>query len=286
MKFGEMELFVLSDCRLRLDGGAMFGVVPKALWSRKMPADERNRISLGTNCLLIRAAGKTLVVETGIGGKTDEKFNDIYAVERPQGLVQALAGQGVSSKDVDIVINTHLHFDHCGGNTERREDGEIAATFPNAEYVVQQGEYDHAQNPTDRDRASYLPENYEPLARSGQLQLVAGDTEIIPGVEVVRVPGHTEHQQCVRLRSGGRTAFFFADLVPTTAHLPFAWLMGYDLFPLTTLEQKKRWIPQAVEEGWLCLFAHDPEVPAAYLSEKNGKVVAGAAEGSDLVVTQ
>ena len=286
MKFGELELFVLSDGRLRLDGGAMFGVVPKALWSRKMPADERNRIALGTNCLLIRAAGKTLVVETGIGGKTDEKFNDIYAVDRPQGLVRALAGQGVSRKDVDIVINTHLHFDHCGGNTERGEDGEPVATFPNAEYVVQKGEYEHAMNPTDRDRASYMPENYEPLTRSGQWKMLEGNAEIVSGVEIMRVPGHTEHQQCVRLQSGGQTAFFFADMVPTVTHLPFAWIMGFDLFPLTTLAEKKRWIPQAVEEGWLCLFAHDLEVPAAYLSEKNGKVVAGLAEDSDLVVTQ
>jgi glyoxylase-like metal-dependent hydrolase (beta-lactamase superfamily II) len=285
VKFSDLELSILVDSHFRLDGGAMFGVVPKVLWSRKAPADERNRITLAANCLLIRAAGKTLVVETGMGGKADEKFNDIYAVERPKSLVQALAGQGVKPEDVDIVINTHLHFDHCGGNTERGPDGEPVSTFPNAEYVVQKGEYEHAVSPTDRDRVSYMPENYEPLAKTGQLKLVEGDTEIVPGVEVVHVPGHTEHQQCVRLRSGGQIAFFFADLVPTAAHLPFAWIMGFDLFPLTTLEEKKRWIPRAVEERWLCLFAHDTEVPAAHLAEKDGKVVAEPVTDSDLVIT-
>lgn len=287
MKFGEMELFVLSDGTCRLDGGAMFGVVPKVLWSKRMPADDRNRITLGTNCLLIKAAGKTVVVETGVGSKTSEKFNGIYAVERTTGLAGALAQQGVKPEDVDFVIDTHLHFDHCGGNTVWGEDGKTAKpAFPNAEYVVQRGEYEHALNPTDRDRASYFPENYQPLGASGQLKLLDGDEEIVPGVEVVRVPGHTGNQQCIRLRSGDQTAFFFADLIPTTAHLPYAWIMGYDLFPLTTLEEKKKWIPRAVEERWLCLFAHDPKVPAAHLTEKDGKVVAEPVTNSDLTAAQ
>ena len=286
MKFGDLELFVLSDCTLRLDGGAMFGVVPKALWSRKSPADERNRIFLGTNCLLIRAAGKTVVVETGLGSKTGKKFNDIYAVDRPAGLVEALHGHGVEPSDVDLVINTHLHFDHCGGNTRLNEDGEPVATFPNAQYVSQRKEFEHANAPTDRDRASYLSEDFAPLAKSGQFQLVDGETEILPGVEVVPVPGHNDSHQCVRLSSGGRTAFFFGDLVPTAAHLPYPWIMGYDLFPLTTLEQKKRWLPLAAEQKWLCLFPHDHAMPAAYLDEKDGRIVPRAADETDLVNTR
>ena len=286
MKLGKIDVAVVSDGLLRLDGGAMFGVVPKVLWSRRMAADERNRITLGTNCLLIRVAGKTVLVETGVGSKTDAKFNDIYGVERPEGLVGALQKRGVEPEDVDFVINTHLHFDHCGGNTRRDEDGKIVATFPNAEYVVQKGEYEHALDPTDRDRASYLPENYRPLAESGQLRLAEGEEAIVPGVEVVRVPGHAKHQQCVRLRNAKQTGFFFADMVPTTAHLPYAWVMGYDLYPLTTMEEKKRWIPAALENHWICFFAHDAETPAAYLAEHKGKVTVEPVADPDLIHAQ
>ena len=274
MKFGQFDLSVISDCTFRLDGGAMFGVVPRTLWSRVASPDERNRIFLSANCVLVRAGGKTILIETGMGDKTSEKFNKIYAVERPSGLVQALAQQGVTAADVDTVISSHLHFDHCGGNTRRDDAGEVVATFPNAEYVVQRAEYEHALDPTDRDRASYLPENYEPLRVTGQLKLVEGETEVVPGVELVPAPGHSSGQQCVRLRSEGRTAFFLADMVPTAAHLPYAWIMGYDLFPLTTLEQKKEWLPRAAEERWLCLFPHDHEMPAAYLAERDGRMVA------------
>ncbi len=186
---------------------------------------------------------------------------------------------------MDYVINTHLHFDHCGGNTTANEDGEPVATFPNAQYVVQRKEFEHASDPSERDRVSYLPENFAPLAGSGQLQLVEGEAEILSGVEVVPVPGHNDSHQCVRLRSGGRTAFFFGDLVPTAAHLPYPWIMGYDLFPLTTLEQKKRWLPRAAEQKWLCLFPHDHGMPAAYLDEESGKIVARAADEPDLIKT-
>lgn len=283
MKFGELDLTIVSDGEVRLDGGAMFGVVPKPLWSRKIAADERNRITLAMNVPVIRVGGKILLIETGVGEKTDAKFNDIYGVHRPTGLVKALEGLGIQPEDVDVVINTHLHFDHCGGNTRRDDDGKIVATFPNAEYIVQKGEYEHALSPTERDRASYLPENYHPLAENGQLRLIEGEGEILPGVEVVRVPGHTPDQQCVRVHSGGQTAFFFADLIPTAAHLPYPWIMAYDLNPLTTLEEKKQWIPQAVENRWLCLFAHDPNLAAGYLTEREGKVAVEPAAEAGLV---
>jgi glyoxylase-like metal-dependent hydrolase (beta-lactamase superfamily II) len=278
MKFGALEIFLVSDGRFRLDGGAMFGVVPKTLWSKQTTPDERNRITLGLNCLLIRAAGKTLLVETGVGNKLSPKLAEIYAVEHTTTLAESLRGVGITPAEVDIVVNTHLHFDHCGGNTGFDSAGRAVPTFPHARYVVQRGELEHARRPTERDRASYMPENFEPIAASRQWEEVEGGKEIVPGVELVRVPGHTRDMQCVRLTSGGRTAFFFADLVPTRAHLPTPWIMGYDLYPLTTLEQKKRWIPEAVRGEWLCFFGHDAEMPAAYLREREGKVVAEPAE--------
>ncbi|MDE3168710.1 MAG: MBL fold metallo-hydrolase, partial [Acidobacteriota bacterium] len=193
----------------------------------------------------------------------------IYGLDGPS-LTRGLEKFGLRPEQIDIVINTHLHFDHSGGNT-RVESGKLVPVFPNARYVVQRGEFDHAMHPNERDHASYFRENYEPLERAGMLTLLDGDSMIAPGVEVTIVPGHTADMQCVKLTGGGQTAFFFADLVPTTAHLPLAWIMGYDLYPVTTLENKKRWIPQVAREGWLALFAHDPRVPAAYLRERGGK---------------
>lgn len=273
MLVGEIEVLILTEGYVRLDGGAMFGVVPKPLWEKKIPADERNRIRIAMNCLLIRSSGKQIVVETGAGDKWDNRMRDIYGLEGETRLPELLAAHGTSVTDVDLVINTHLHFDHCGWNT-RRVNGHTVPTFPRARYVVQRGELEHAKHPTERDRASYLPENFSLVEAAGQFWLLEGDREVAPGVEVLRVPGHTRDMQCVRISSRGQTAFFFADLVPTTAHLPYPWIMGYDLYPLTTLEYKKRLLPQAVQENWLCLFAHDPEIPAARLREQDGKLVA------------
>ena len=272
MRLGEIEFSVVTDGTFRLDGGAMFGVVPKPLWEKKSRPDDRNRIRLSMNCLLIRAAGKTLLVETGAGDKWDAKRNDIFAFEGPVRLLDQLAARGVSAGQVDYVINTHLHFDHCGWNT-RVVDGKAVPTFPNAQYVLQRGELEHAKRPTERDRASYLMDNFVPVEAAGQFLLLEGEREIVPGVEVFRVPGHTRDMQCVRLRSGGKSAVFLADLVPTTAHLPLPWIMGYDLYPMTTLENKKKWLPEAVREGWLCLFGHDPEIRAAYLRERDGAYI-------------
>jgi len=270
MKLGDIEFHILSDGQFRLDGGAMFGVVPRPLWEKRMPPDARNRITLGMNCLLIRTAGKWVLVETGAGDKWDAKHRDIFAIGGPPRLPDHLHARGVKPEQIDIVINTHLHFDHCGWNT-RIVDGKARPTFPNARYVVQRGELEHAKQPTERDRASYLLDNFRPVEESGQWWLLEGDREVVPGVEVVRLPGHTRDMQGVRLSSGGKSAIFFADLVPTTAHLPFPWIMGYDLYPMTTLENKKKWIPEAARQGWLCLFAHDPQVPAAYLRERDGR---------------
>ncbi|HKW89824.1 MAG TPA: MBL fold metallo-hydrolase [Candidatus Acidoferrales bacterium] len=273
MKLGDLEFTVVTDGTLRLDGGAMFGVVPKPMWEKKARADERNRILLAMNCLLIRAAGKTILVETGAGDKWDAKRRDIYAIDGGPRLPEQLAAHGVKPEQVDFVINTHLHFDHCGWNT-RIGDAKPRLTFPNARYVVQKKDFEHAKNPTERDRASYILENYVPIEAAGQWWLLEGEREIAPGVTVFPAPGHTPAMQCVRLEGGGKTAIFLADLVPTTAHLPLAWIMGFDLFPLTTLENKKKWLPQIARGGWLALFAHDTEVRAAYLHERDGGVEA------------
>lgn len=269
MKLGDLEFHILTDGTFRLDGGAMFGVVPRVLWERKMPPDERNRVRFAMNSLLIRSAGKWILVETGAGDKWDAKHRDIFGFEGSARLPEQLLARGVRPEEIDLVINTHLHFDHCGWNTHVVE-GKVRPTFPNARYVVQRGELDHAKRPTERDRASYLSDNFEPVEAANQWWLLEGDREVAPGVELLRVPGHTRDMQCVRLSGGGKTAFLFADLVPTTAHLPFPWIMGYDLYPLTTLENKKKWIPTVAQEGWLALFGHDPEIPAAYLRERDG----------------
>ncbi|MDR3722058.1 MAG: MBL fold metallo-hydrolase [Candidatus Acidoferrales bacterium] len=269
MKLGDFEFHVISTGKLLLDGGAMFGVIPRPMWEKKMQPDARNRITLSMNSFLIHAGGKWILVETGAGEKMTAKFRDIYGLDGPF-LDDGLRRYGLRPEDIDIVLDTHLHFDHCGGNT-RIEKDKVVPAFPNARYIVQRGEFEHAMNPNERDRASYFPENYAPLEAAGMFSLLDGDREIAPGVEVIRLPGHNADMQGVKLTGGGKTAFLFADLVPTTAHLPIPWIMGYDLYPMMTLENKKRWIPEVVQEGWLALFAHDARVPAAYLRERNGQ---------------
>lgn len=273
MRLGDLEFHILSDGGVRLDGGAMFGVIPRPLWEKKIAPDERNRVRIAMNCLLIRSGGKCLLVETGAGEKFDAKRRDIFGIEGAPRLPDRLAERNVPPEQIDYVINTHLHFDHCGWNT-RVVEGRVVPTFPNARYIVQKGELEHAKRPNERDRSSYLTENVGPVEASGQWWLLEGEREIAPGVEVFRAPGHTADMQCVILRGGGKAAFLFADLVPTTAHLPPAWIMGYDSYPLTTLDNKKKWISEVARQGWLALFGHDPVTPAAYLHERDGQYVA------------
>jgi len=267
LKLGDLEFHVLVDGYVSLDGGAMFGVIPKVMWEKKIPSDGRNRIQLAMNCLLVHAGGKRILVETGIGAKMSAKLRNIYGVEGPF-VNDRLKDYGLHPSEIDIVINTHLHFDHCGGNTRVEKDKVIAA-YPNAKYVVQRGEFEHAKHPTERDRASYIEENYVPLS-GAKLALLEADRAIAPGVELIRIPGHTANMQCVKLTGGGKTAFFLADLVPTTAHMALPWIMGFDLYPMTTLENKKKWIPELVQEGWIALFCHDTQTQAAYIRERDG----------------
>ncbi len=274
LTLGEFQLDIISDGTFRLDGGAMFGVVPRVLWERVMPPDEKHRVTLGLNALLIRTPHDAILVDTGIGAKWSAKHIEMYGIAHETTVPQSLARLGLSPEAITLVINTHLHFDHAGGNTYRAEDGALRPTFPKARYVVQRAEYDHAQRPHERDRASYLRDDWEPVAAAGQFAFVYGEAEVSPGVRVVPVRGHNDFTQCVRISSGGRTAFYWADILPTTAHLPFAWVMGYDLYPVELLENKKQLIPQAAAEGWLNVFEHDQNCPWGYIvTDENGKYV-------------
>ncbi len=264
-RLGDFTIHTLEAGMVRLDGGAMFGVVPKPLWEKRIPADERNRIPLATRCVLVETRDELVLLETGLGNKENEKFLDIYGVDNassdpryPDRLQQLIADAGFSHLDVGIVIDTHLHFDHAGGNTYRDAEGQVRVSFPNARYHVQRGEWEWAHRNNERTSASYLPDNYDPVMAAGQFDLVDGDVEIVPGISVYRTPGHCPHHQSVLLRSGGETACFLADVMPTFAHLPLPWIMGYDVEPLVTLESKRALLQRATDERWLLVSTHDP----------------------------
>jgi methylmalonyl-CoA epimerase len=266
---GDLELISVCDGFFRLDGGSMFGIVPKPLWERKMQADERNRITLAMRPLIVRGV-RTMLIDAGIGDKENERFRDIYGVERERNLDHTLAEAGLSPEDIDIVLASHLHFDHAGGFTTRAPNGRIVPRFPRAQYVVRRGEWEDATHRHARNRASYLLDNYVPLADAGVLQLVDEDQTIMPGVRVRRTGGHTMHHQIVTIESGGRTAAFVADLMPTTAHLEDAWMLGFDLYPMDTLAEKQRFVQDASDRNTLVFFEHDPVVRAGYLRQQDG----------------
>jgi len=269
MQLGEFELLAVSDGTFALDGGQMFGVVPKPLWERKAPADERNRIQLSLTCLLIRAGPLNILVETGIGDKFGAKFRDIYDVRHPPTLLASLENVGVKPEDVHIVINTHLHFDHCGWNT-RRLGGKTVPTFPRARYLIQRGEWESAFDPSERERASYIEEFFQPA--EAQTDFLDGDTEVAPGLRVEVVPGHTRHLQCVRIESEGECAYFISDTVPMAAHLAYPWIMSFDLYPMQTLASKKRLLPELARQHAIVIFPHEMTAPWLRLVEREGKI--------------
>jgi methylmalonyl-CoA epimerase len=275
--FGALELITVCDGFIRFDGGAMFGIVPKPLWSKRASADERNRITLAMRSLIVRGT-RTMIIDAGLGDKQDAKFHDIYGVDRRRNLDHMLAEAGLATEDIDIVLATHLHFDHAGGFTTRAADGTIKPKFPRAQYVVRRGEWEDANNTNERNRASYLPDNFLPLERAGVLQLVDEDQTIMPGVRVWRTGGHTMHHQIVLIESGNQTAAFAADLMPTTAHAADAWIMGYDLYPRDTLAAKQRFVKEAIAKNMLVFFQHDPVIAAGYLRERDGKRFVESAE--------
>ena len=271
MHFGDIEVHYLDGGGFGLDGGAMFGVVPKVLWEKKSAPDEKNRIRLRANSLLVRAGGKNILVETGNGTKWDAKQRCIYAVADGDPLIDSLKRAGVGPEQIDLVVNTHLHFDHCGGNTRAAGD-RIVPSFPNARYVVQRAELEHARNPTARDRASYFPENFEPVAQEGRWELLDGNSDIVPGIAVSLIPGHNANIQAVTISGGGKHLAFVADLFPTRHHISLPWIMAYDLYPLQTLETKRQWIPRLVTQQTIVVFGHDPDVPAARLHAHGDKI--------------
>jgi glyoxylase-like metal-dependent hydrolase (beta-lactamase superfamily II) len=273
---GDFELTILSDGTYVLDGGAMFGVIPKTLWSKKVPVDDRNLFVSGMNSVLVRTGKQNILVETGAGNKLSDKMKTIY--EPQEMLLKSLESTGVGAEDIDIVINTHLHFDHCGWNTVY-QNGNAIATFPKAKYYAPRGEWEHGKKQMERDKISYISDNYDPLISTDQMELLEGEHEIAPGIAVSPYPGHTRTMQAVMISSGGKTACYISDIIPTTAHTELTWGMAFDLFPLETIESKRRYYSRAVAEKWLTIFTHDHAIPWAVIeSPKLGRfsVAAGS----------
>jgi glyoxylase-like metal-dependent hydrolase (beta-lactamase superfamily II) len=271
---GDFELTVCTDGTYKLDGGAMFGVVPKTLWQKRAPADDLNRILLGLNTVVVRTGKHTVLIETGIGNKQPPKLREIF--ENQELLPASLAAAGIAVEEVDFVINTHLHFDHCGWNTTLQPDGSVTPTFPNARYFAHRSEVEHGHLQLERDRVSYLSPNYDPLIESGQMTLIEGHAaDICPGVSIELFPGHTAQLMAVHIESAGQHACYISDLIPTSAHLDPTWVMGYDLDPLETIVQRKRFYERAIPEKWLVLFTHDHRTPMARigLNEKQKPMV-------------
>jgi len=268
---GDFELTVFSDGLYYLDGGAFFGVIPKTMWEKKVNADDKNRVPTGLNSLLVRGGEKTVLIETGIGNKLSEKMRKIYG--QPAKLLENLSSAGITPEDIDIVINTHLHFDHCGWNTVIQGD-KVVATFPKAKYFVQKGEWQHARSGFERDRISYISENYDPLIETGKMELLTGDRSVIPGISVRVFPGHTAFMQAVIIESGGRKACYISDLIPTSAHIEITWGMSFDLFPVDTIRSRKKYYAESLPEKWLTVFTHDPHSPWAYIErDAEGRMV-------------
>ena len=275
LTLGDFELTAVSDGTYRLDGGAFFGVVPKVMWEKKVKADAENYVPVGLNSVVVRTGEHTVLIETGIGDKLPERLIKIF--RQPAKLLDNLNAAGISPEDIDIVINSHLHFDHCGWNTMIKDD-KIVPTFPKAKYYAPEGEWQHGRLQLERDAISYMSENYDPLIKTGQMELLQGDQEIVPGISVRVFPGHTLHMQAVIIESGSQTACYISDLIPTSAHIDLTWVMAFDLLPLRTIESRKRYYAQSIPEKWLTMFTHDPNMPWAYVEkDERGKMAARAA---------
>lgn len=266
MQLGDWQLTTISGGNLLLDGGAMFGVVPKPLWVRKQPADEQNRIRCATNCVLARDGRRTILIDTGYGGKATEKERQRAALDAGEPLLENLAAAGVSPQEIDLVVLSHLHFDHAGGGTRRDEQGQVVPTFPRARYVAQRGEWETATSGIPELRGAYPLEHLLPVQEAGQLDLIDGDMEIVSGLRSIVTGGHTRSHQALVLESGGRTAIYLGDLCPMAAHARGLWGMAYDLYPLDTRRRKPELLGRAADEDWLVLWDHDPDMAAARIA--------------------
>jgi glyoxylase-like metal-dependent hydrolase (beta-lactamase superfamily II) len=262
---GDLRLYPLLDGTFRLDGGAMFGIVPKPLWERLVTPDDRNRVLIALRPLLIETPDRRILIDTGMGSRWDDKMTGLLDLRRSPDLSDSLRASGFAPADIDLVVLTHLHFDHAGGAVTRGAAGDLVPAFPRATYVIQRGEWEAAARPNERTRASYRADDFLPIEAAGRVRFVDGDVEVAPGVELVRTGGHVRDHCIVKMRGGGRTAVYWADLVPTTAHLRPAYTMGFDLYPLEVVEQRKALIAQALKEGWICFFEHDPSVAVGFL---------------------
>ncbi len=271
MRIGDFELTPLLDGYFRLDGGAMFGVVPKTLWQKRAPADDRNRITMAMRPLLVRG-DRLMIIDAGCGDKMDAKSADIYGFDRRDDLDVTMARARIRAEDIEVVLASHLHFDHAGGFTVRDASGVLRPRFPNARYLANQGEWDDATHPHERNRASYFAENFVPLREAGVLDLLPDDQVVAPGIRVRRTGGHTRYHQIVYIESAGKTAVFAADLIPTTAHVDVPWIMAYDLYPMETLDFKRAFIKEAIEQEYLIFFEHDPVVVAGYIRQKDRRL--------------
>ena len=271
MQLGDFELTPLLDGYFRLDGGAMFGVVPKTLWEKRAPADDRNRITMAMRPLLVRGE-RLMIIDAGCGDKMDAKSADIYGFDRRENLDVTMARAGVRADDIEVVLASHLHFDHAGGFTERDASGAVRPRFPNARYLANRGEWDDANHPHERNRASYFAENYVPLQDAGVLDLLADDAGVAPGIRMRRTGGHTRFHHIIYLESGGKTAVFAADLIPTAAHVDVPWIMGYDLYPMETLGFKRAFVREAIDREYIVFFEHDPVFPAGIIRQKDRRL--------------
>jgi glyoxylase-like metal-dependent hydrolase (beta-lactamase superfamily II) len=283
VRVGEATVTLVPDGRFRLDGGAMFGVVPRVVWEQRSPPDDQHRIQLAFNAMLIETGGVRVLIDPGLGLRYDARFSRRFVVEQPPSVHSSLRRLGLRPEQIDVVVNTHLHWDHAGANTSlvgaiesgRPEpEAAVVPAFPRARYMVQRREWEEANNPHERNRASYRPDDFLPLEAAGHLELVDGEAEVAPGVRVLPVGGHSAGMQLVRLDSAGSTFLHLADLVPTHHHLDYAWVMGYDLYPVETLAQKKALLPQAARDGWIVGFVHDPEVAFARVAMEGARPVA------------
>lgn len=260
---GDFEITLIRDSTYWWDGGAMFGVVPKTLWSKKTPVDELNRVPLGFNCYLIRTGDHTVLIETGGGDKLDALFRErakLPPVADP--LPATIARLGIDPESIDIVINSHLHWDHCSGNTILTPAG-LAPALPRAQYFAPRAEWGHAHERHVRDRVAYNDANYDPLMEAGLLTLVDDGAQIVPGIHMHSAPGHNRGMMIVTAESRGQTFCFLSDMVPSAAHLQPTWVPAFDLYPLESIETKTRWLTRAVQENWLCGFGHDHEISFA-----------------------